>query len=335
MDPNAEGAQPTLLDIVGEAVDSVDAGAESAATSAGSVEQPGEMGSAPIADGDADAGGEDAAADVVTPNASQPESAEAPTPKPASAKPEGEDDLSVPDDLKGRTRERFEKLTTTLKETRQQAQQATEYAQRWRDTIESTKAPPEAVGETLEILRLIHSGDPAQMGQALDKLEAARANLAKALGRDLPGVDPLADHADLAAEVERGELNRQRALELARIRAAEQAQRNQSQQQTAAQQREQAIEQGALAVDQLLADLKRTDASYAARMGVLQPMLRTIAANTPPERWVAAVREAYAAVQVQAAAPPHQPLRPAAAGAGGRPAAVPMSVLDAVRAAIS
>jgi hypothetical protein len=332
MDPNAEGAQPTLLDIVGEAVDSVDAGAESAATSADSVELEGNAAAAPVAD--ADVAGEEVDAGVAAPEAAQTESADASPPKPAAAKPEGEDDLSVPDDLKGRTRERFEKLTTTLKETRQQAQQATEYAQRWRDTIESTKAPPEAVGETLEILRLIHSGDPAQMGQALDKLEAARANLAKALGRDLPGVDPLSDHADLAAEVERGELNRQRALELARIRAAEQAQRNQSQQQTAAQQREQAIEQGAQAVDQLLADLKRTDASYAARMGVLQPMLRTIAANTPPERWVAAVREAYAAVQVQSASLTHQPLRPAAAGAGSRPSAQPASVLDAISAAL-
>jgi murein DD-endopeptidase MepM/ murein hydrolase activator NlpD len=332
MDPNAEGAQPTLLDIVGEAVDSVDASDESAAANAESAEHEGQASAAPAADDEAVA--DETVAEEVAPGAGQPEATEAPTPKPAAAKPEGEDDLSVPDDLKGRTRERFEKLTTTLKETRQQAQQATEYAQRWRDTIESTKAPPEAVGETLEILRLIHSGDPAQMGQALDKLEAARANLAKALGRDLPGVDPLGDHADLAAEVERGELSRQRALELARIRAAKQAQRNQSQQQTAAQQREQAIEQGAQAVDQLLAELKRTDASYATRMGVLQPMLRTIAANTPPERWVAAVREAYAAVRVPASAPAHQPLRPAAAGAGGKPAAQPASVLDAINAAL-
>lgn len=329
MDPNAEGAQPTLLDIVGEAVDSVDA---SDASPAAIAEHEDQTDLAPAAD--IEAAPEEATAEDVAPGTEQSEAVQTPAPKAASAKPEGEDDLTVPDDLKGRTRERFEKLTTTLKETRQQAQQAAEYAQRWRDTIESTKAPPEAVGESLEILRLIHSGDPAQMGQALDKLEAARANLAKALGRDLPGVDPLGDHADLAAEVERGELSRQRALELARIRAAEQAQRNQSQQQTAAQQREQAIEQGAQAVDQLLAELKRTDASYATRMGVLQPMLRTIAANTPPERWVTAVREAYAAVRIPASASAHQPLRPAAAGAGGRPAAQPASVLDAINAAL-
>jgi hypothetical protein len=303
--------ETSLLDVIGQAVDSESEPEQEAAE----VEEP-------------------------TPEP-EAESAEvAPAPEAAApaepVKTEPDDELAVPDDLKGRTRERFEKLTATLKTTREEAQQARTYAENWRKTIESTQAPPEAVGETLEILRLIHSGDPAQMGQALDKMEQARANLAKALGRDLPGVDALDDFPDLREEVSAGDLTKKRALEIAATRRAQQAVQGRQQAQTAEQQRQQLIDTSAAEVDALLAGLKGTDPAYAARMSVLQPMLRSIAANTPPERWASAVRDAYAAVQVQT--PPvqrvHQPIRPSPTGAGSSPGKAPASVLDAINAAL-
>ena len=313
-------AAPTLLDVIGDAVESTE--------EAPAEEVPEPEAEAPDAEAEA-------------PPAEEPKAEEKPAePAPAAAapaKPEGDDDLSVPDDLKGRTRERFEKLTNSLKATREAEERARTYAENWRKTIESTQAPPEAVGETLEILRLIHSGDPAQMGQALDKLEAARANLAKALGRDLPGVDALADFPDLAEEVSAGELTKKRALEIAQTRRVQQATQNRQQTQTAEQQRQQVIDTNAAAVDSLLAELQRTDPSYSARMQVLQPMLRTIAANTPPDRWTAAVREAYGSIQPAAPAPvqrTHQPLRPSPTGAGPAPGKAPANVLEAITAAL-
>lgn len=320
---SASEAAPSLLDVVGNAVDSVDEAQPE--ESPEPQPEPEESEPAPQAE------------TTEEPKAEEPPAEAPPAAAATPAKPEGDDDLSVPDDLKGRTRERFEKLTATLKSTREEAQQARTYAENWRKTIESTQAPPEAVGETLEILRLIHSGDPVQMGQALDKLEQARANIAKALGRDLPGVDALEDFPDLREDVASGELSKKHALEIAATRRAQQATRNRQQTQTVEQQRQQVIDSSAADVDVLLAGLKGTDPNYPARMQVLQPMLRTIAANTPPERWVAAVREAYAAIQLAPAAPAprvHQPLRPSPTGAGSMPGKAPASVLDAINAAL-
>lgn len=256
-----------------------------------------------------------------------------------AAQPDGDDDLTVPPDLKGRTRERFERLTARLKEASEKTAAAMAFADRWRETVASTGASPEYIGKTLEFVRAIHSGDVKQLESALSMLDETRASIAKALGKDVPGVDVLADFPDLADGVASGDLGRAHALELARVRRQAAAVEQQRGKVTAEQQRDQLVNEGAQAVDAFMESMKATDPMFGAKMALLKPVLASVARNAPPERWAAEVAELYRNVPVQAPPAPKenpQPFRAARpSGAGGaRPAAAPASMLDAITAVL-
>lgn len=283
-------------------------------------------------------GGESAGADAEPAKAAAEEAAK-PADESAPASTDADDDLAIPAELKGRTRERFERLTTRLKEAGEKATAAMSFADRWRETIASTGASPEYIGQTFEIVRAIHSGDPKQLETALTMLDETRASIAKALGKDVPGVDVLADFPDLAEGVASGDLGRAHALELAKVRRQTAAVEQHRAKQTTEQQREKAINDGAAAVDTFMESMKATDPMFGAKMALLKPVLASVARNAPPDRWAAEVAELYRNVPVQAPPAPKenpQPFRAARpSGAGGaRPAAAPASMLDAITAVL-
>ncbi|PZS88155.1 hypothetical protein [Stenotrophomonas maltophilia] len=186
--------------------------------------------------------------------------------------------------------------------------------------VVETGASPEQYGMALDYLGLIgkaQQGDMVAAEKAYTTMAGEMAALAKMLGKEVPGVhDPLANHQDLRAEVEAGDLPRARAVEIAgqRDRAAYtgSVERQRTESQQAVEQARQDAFDGLQAYD---AEMKATDPSYLAKREVLQGHVKAIMATYPPREWERRTAIAYASIklpaQPAAATPtPAQPLQP-------------------------
>lgn len=189
--------------------------------------------------------------------------------------------------------------------------------------VMETGADAEQYGMTLDYLSLVNKGlrgDRASVEKAFEMVQGEYLNLAKALGREVPGLhDPVAAHPDLVEELRNGDITRARALELAAQRQAssaqQQAAQQAAQQQTQAQQQQQATETGRAAIAQW-DQAMRADPKYIAKRAILDPIVRNIRATLPPGQWLAATQQAYAAIPDVPVAQP--------AAAGGQPQARPL-----------
>ena len=175
--------------------------------------------------------------------------------------------------------------------------------------IVDTGATPEQYGAAIRYLALVNGG-PDGMLKAYEVMQAEMATLAKALGKEAPGVhDPLAEFPDLREDVENGDMTRKRALEIAEYRARGalvQGQQQQAQQQQAQQA---AVTQAVRSLDAIGARLKSSDPQYAAKVEALQPAIALIRERCPPSEWAAQFEAAYARLSLPAYAAP----QPAAA----------------------
>ncbi|HHA2501869.1 TPA: hypothetical protein ACOENT_000039 [Stenotrophomonas maltophilia] len=165
------------------------------------------------------------------------------------------------------------------------------------------------------------NGDMKAAADAFDMITKEIAPLAKLLGREVPGFhDPLANHQDLRAEVEAGDLPRGRAVEIAgqRDRAAYtgSVERQRTESQQAVEQARQDAFDGLQAYD---AEMKATDPSYLAKREVLQGHVKAIMATYPPREWERRTAIAYASIRL-----PEQSMSPAAPAAPAQPRPGPM-----------
>lgn len=213
-----------------------------------------------------------------------------------------------------RTQKRFRELSERAAEV-EALRPAAERGQQWEETIKSTGANPEQMGNALNYLAAVNSRDPAAMAQAYDFMQQEMAWLAKELGRPAPGYDPLAEHADLGRQVADGEITRAAAEELIRTRRAaalqqdsQQRQRQQAEQQASA---EQAHQQALQQVGALGQQLRAADPQFEARFKSIQPMVAVIQNTLPPQQWAAAIQQAYLAAPAPVVA--QQAQRPPAA----------------------
>ncbi|OWB46524.1 hypothetical protein [Stenotrophomonas maltophilia] len=185
------------------------------------------------------------------------------------------------------------------------------------EEISKTGTSPEQYGMALEYLGLIAKagrGDLVAADKAYTTMAAEMAVLAKMLGKEVPGVhDPLANHQDLRAEVEAGDLPRARAVEIAgqRDRAAYtgsvERQRTESQQAA-----EQAEQRGIDWLKRFDAEMAQEDPSYAAKRPQLSEAVRQIREQYHPSEWAQRTALAYARIQAPvAAAAPAAPAAPA------------------------
>ncbi len=239
-----------------------------------------------------------------------------------------EDTYTPPEGLSERAKARFEELAARAKE----GEVWRERAEQWQQTIASTGATPEQLGQLLTYSSLVNSGDPEKLRQAMGVLERERNAIARMIGEEAPGIDLLSDHPDLIQRVQQGDFDRHAALEVARARtlAAQQRQRDEwaqiQQMQSATQ--TQAIQ----SLNTLGQQLEAQDPQYRQKFAQLQPMLPIIA-QLPPDRWGEAFLQAYQSIVVAAptqqrlpAAP--QPLR----GTGGGGAALQQQATSAQQA---
>ncbi|HHA2789735.1 TPA: hypothetical protein ACOEQ0_000044 [Stenotrophomonas maltophilia] len=192
------------------------------------------------------------------------------------------------------------------------------------EEISKTGTSSEQYGMALEYLGLIgkaQQGDMVAAEKAYTTMAGELAALAKLLGKEVPGVhDPLANHQDLRAEVEAGDLPRARAVEIAgqRDRAAYtgSVERQRTESQQAVEQARQDAFDGLQAYD---AEMKATDPSYLAKREVLQGHVKAIMATYPPREWERRTAIAYASIKL-----PEQPMSPAPAAAPAQPRPGPM-----------
>lgn len=204
------------------------------------------------------------------------------------------------------------------------------------EEISKTGTSPEQYGMALEYLGLIAKagrGDLVAAEKAYTTMAGEMAVLAKMLGKEVPGVhDPLANHQDLRAEVEAGDLPRARAVEIAgqRDRAAYtgSVERQRTETQQAMTQAQKDAFDGLQAYD---AAMTAADPSYLAKRDILQVHVNEIMAKYPPREWERRTAIAYASIKLPpqpaaatpTPAPPLQP-RPGPIRPGGPgPALVP------------
>lgn len=254
------------------------------------------------------------------------------------AEPQPEDEAAKEADslgLKGKANDRFRELTAEVKELApvKAALEAAgikdvadlpklvQHAKDGADLVEMVKgtgASPDQFGQTLDYLGLVSKaaqGDRQAAEQAFSVIEGEYLALAKALGREVPGVhDPLAEFADLQKEVENGDVTRARALEIAQARTAakvaEATRARQAAEANTTTAQQQAIEHGRASLNALESKLQ-ADPHYAAKKPALIAKLGEIRQKFAPDQWAYAAELAYAAIPNPAPVkPPPSAIRP-------------------------
>ena len=196
------------------------------------------------------------------------------------------------------------------------------------DMVKDTGASTEQFSQTLDYLSLVSaagSGDRKAAERAFELVTSERNELAKALGIEVDGFDPLAEFPDLQDEVEGGEITRARAVEVAQQRrdAAFRAQNAERQANEGRQQAEQAaaIQSGRDALNALEAELV-ADPTYAGKKAAFYAEVQQICRENPPSSWQQLARYAYRGIAAPAPTkPPPGPMR----SGNLRPAVMPVT----------
>lgn len=233
----------------------------------------------------------------------------------------------IPEDVKGRTRERMEALITKVKESRTEVDTIRKDRDDLVGMVTDTKATPEQFNQSLDYLKAVNSGDAKQLERAIQIIENERTALYGMLGKPVPGVDLIAKHPDLQAEIERGDLSRERALEVATVReqrATAQARQQQAERTQQEQvQQTKAMEEGKAELNDLEKHLRKIDPQYEAKRKVVIGELQEKMATIPPPQWAREFMKSYSTAVVPAAA--------AAPAAGSPPAAAAHSSQQPLR----
>lgn len=273
--------------------------------------------------------------------------------KPLAADKKAADPVNdpIPDEVKGRTRERMQSLITSVK----QKDEHIQLQDQLRASIEDTGASPEEFGAMLGYMRWVHSDKPEDLRQARELLMSELEGISLKLGEAAPGVDFLSKFPDLQEKVNNGQIDIETAQELAitRQRTAVDTQKRTTQQtaeQTAA--AATAERNGAIAeLNELGKTLSTADPDFDTKHEMLKPIINALG-QLPPKQWKSAFTNAYKAITPQqvaryqatgvapvAAAKPgqkpatNQPLRANKVPTGGQQKQA-TSLLDAVSAAV-
>lgn len=260
----------------------------------------------------------------------------------------------IPDEVKGRTRERMESLVSKVKETSEELEQVRGNYDEMMGLITETGATPEQYGTMLGYIDAFNKGieesadgtyrilDQKQAELALEAAEAQVEILYEALGKQRPGSDPLAEFQDLKDEVETGDISEERALEIAQARKVakrqeQQRTRQSEQHQQTEGQQEQQVQAARTELNTIGKALQKSDPQYAKKVEQVMPAFKRELPNTPPDKWVELFWKHYDAAKVEeapASGGRDQPLR-GRPRAGGTPAKAPGSVQEAIDAGIA
>lgn len=211
-------------------------------------------------------------------------------------KEDAEKPYEVPDDLKGRTRDRFEKLIGNLKEADQTVEKQKGILEGFKTALSETGLNPQEIERTLALGSMMKK-EPAK---ALEELTVLVTALSKQLGVVPPGENALEGHDDLKQKVADRELSVTDATEIARARvklAAEQTatkrvEEKQAQAQLADQQKGEAdkvfgdrVATAQVNIQTFLKGIEK-DPDYEAIGPHLVTAAKHAAENLAPEKWL-------------------------------------------------
>lgn len=233
------------------------------------------------------------------------------------AKPDHVND-PIPEEVKGRTRERMEGLVATAKDLNTKLAAAQTQNDDLMKAIGETGTTPEQFGTVMDVLTQLNSDDPKVKREGIAALRKIADEETAALGDTPPGKDPLEGHQDLIDEVEDGTITKQRAIELATARNREKAGTRREAEHTEADQHVAAINAGKKALNELEASLTKSDPLYKAKRAQIEDAFRVACETLPPAKWASTYQRMYKAAKV-AAPPPNTNVRQRVpAGTGGK-----------------
>jgi hypothetical protein len=272
---------------------------------------------------------EDMSADGAKEKPPEPTPTPTPAPKAAAQKP-GEPpaaktddfDYTPPEGSTPRAKERWFQLAGRAKQVPELERKFTETSTQLeavRGLVNDSGLSAQEFADFMETARLFKQGDE----KALQTLDNLRAELATRLGKEVPGVDLLAAHADLKADVESMTLTKERALEIARGRDAEKRLQGRDAEQTELGQIRTAVDTGKNDMATALQQRAGTP-GHEAKMAYIGQYFADEAKRTQfvktyePKQWAAAALMLYDAYNPPAPAvlPGPQPLRPTGHRAG-------------------
>lgn len=245
----------------------------------------------------ADPNAKPAAAAPIKP-AAQPQQPTAQQP----AKPAEKAEHQMPEGLKPEAQQRFQNLVSTNKELTarvQEWQPIVDSALQLQQTFQTNGVRREQFDQAMQVVGLMNRGD---LEGALKVIDEQRALISMALGRPLPGADPLAKFPDLRQAVDNLQITEAHAIELARGRtqqhAQQQVQQRQQVEQHQNQQSQQAVQQGQVAVDTFCKRMMQTDMDYASIEPVLLQQIQGGLLNgVPPTHWAALIEKTYGLIK--------------------------------------
>lgn len=255
--------------------------------------------------------------------------------------PSAADPYTVPEHLSKEARARFEHLVAEARREREARERIETQHRELSEHLVAAGADVTSIAQASQALRALQSQDPVELERALAYIEARRQEIATRLGKPIPGVDLLAQHPDLKAEVEAYQMTPERATEIARLREVERqhqetlARQSQEMQQAAhANQLMGRFETGKQAVNAVEAELVKSSPDYYQVRALMEPFLAPIARMYPPEQWAHAYRQLHGEVSerlnkmVGARQPSGPSPLPGSRAQGGLPIASGSSLTD-------
>lgn len=225
----------------------------------------------------------------------KPEPKEPPKEPKKPLTPEEEDAMLLAGVKSERGKARLQRLFAESRESRDQLQAV-------HNVIQRSGLDREGFANVLEICRLCSSKDPVEQENGLKALDAVRAEIYKAYGREAPGVDMLEGYDDLKKRVEDYSLKRNEAIEIANARRVIAERNAQVQVQNRAQQEAQETQRrlqsfGTMAMNAFKERANEVDFNakieamqkYFSRPGAIQQFVAT----HRPEAWTSALLWMY------------------------------------------
>jgi hypothetical protein len=254
------------------------------------------------------------------------------------AAPKADDALAMPEGLSEGAQARFQKLAGMVKERDEQLAEVSQTLQTLGAQFQESGVDAQVLNDLLAYSKVVTSGDVPTWETML---RAQVRNFELATGQAFQAADPFAAHQDIAQAVAERRITSEHARELVSAREMQQrlAQQDQArqQQQVGAQQREQAINQAANQVQQLVQNWAAKDLDWPRKAQKLQEFGQKLATNPNinPQAWPQMMEEFYGVLTAAPAQPSTagpSPLRAAGASMG---VAEPKSMFEAIQRGLS
>jgi len=216
---------------------------------------------------------------------------------------EADDDIySEPAGLKPKAQERFRGLVEDNKTKTERLDQAEFALKEIHKTVSESHMTPEEFGYLIDYGRMAVSKKPEELEYALQTAQNEIVRISQLLGKEVPGVDLLADQPELKKRVDDYELSREDALRIAKsereLASYKQVQTQQREQQQVATKQQDVQQQSLDQVRAYMSKMKSTDINFSAKEAKLVDQAAKVRQNYPPEQWPTIIQDLYETMSV-------------------------------------